>query len=83
MIRVQDDGVLAATRQFDIPVVRFDHGLQGEHAGWGTFEKLLDRTWVKPIYLSRHDALTADTARQILVHNETGAERCNWKRVKK
>lgn len=40
-------------------------------------------TWVKPIYLSRHDALTADTARQILVHNETGAERCNWKRVKK
>lgn len=28
-------------------------------------------TWVKPIYPSRHDALTRGTAEQILIHNET------------
>ena len=32
----------------------------------------------KPIYVSRADVLTADTARQILAHNETGARICGW-----
>ena len=40
-------------------------------------------TWSKPIYISRDDHLTIDTARQILAHNEIGAERCGWKPVKK
>jgi hypothetical protein len=31
--------------------------------------------WVKPIYVSRTDALTDGTARQILAHNES------WKAV--
>lgn len=29
--------------------------------------------------LSRADDLTDGTARQILVHNDTGAELCGWK----
>lgn len=32
-------------------------------------------TWTKPIYPSRHDALTRGTAEQILIHNET------WEKV--
>lgn len=32
----------------------------------------------RPIYVSRTDALTPDTARQILAHNETGARLCGW-----
>lgn len=33
----------------------------------------------KPIYVSKADVLTADTARQVLAHNEHGAARCGWK----
>ena len=40
-------------------------------------------TWAKPIYLNRADQLTTDTARAILAHNETGAERCGWKPLRK
>ena len=32
----------------------------------------------RPIYISRSDVLTPDTARQILAHNETGARICGW-----
>lgn len=32
--------------------------------------------WVKPIYVSKSDALTDGTARQILAHNETWAANC-------
>ena len=28
-------------------------------------------SWVKPIYISKDDRLTAGTAKQILIHNET------------
>lgn len=34
--------------------------------------------WAKPINPSRSDALTDGTARQILIHNETGARVCGW-----
>lgn len=40
-------------------------------------------TWAKPIYVSRLDQFTDGTARQIQEHNETGAERCGWKRTGK
>ena len=32
----------------------------------------------RPIYISRQDALTDGTARQILDHNEVGQSLCNW-----
>lgn len=32
--------------------------------------------WTRPIYISREDILTDETARQILVHNETWELRC-------
>lgn len=32
----------------------------------------------RPILISRADALTEETARQILIHNETGARLCGW-----
>lgn len=32
--------------------------------------------WVKPVYISRNDVLTDETARQILVHNETWEATC-------
>lgn len=32
--------------------------------------------WTAPIYVSQADDLTDETARQILVHNETWARRC-------
>lgn len=32
-----------------------------------------------PIYPSRGDVMTPQTARQILTHNEQGAARCGWK----
>lgn len=32
--------------------------------------------WVKPIYVSRDDVLTDETARQILTHNETWQVNC-------
>ena len=37
-----------------------------------------DCDWAAPIRPSRADQLTDDTARQILVHNETGARLCGW-----
>ena len=33
----------------------------------------------KPIYVSKDDVLTDDTAKQILAHNRAGAARCGWK----
>lgn len=32
--------------------------------------------WVRPLYISNKDGLTAGTARQILAHNETWEARC-------
>lgn len=32
----------------------------------------------QPIYVSRDDDLTDETARQILAHNEVGEQRCGW-----
>lgn len=34
--------------------------------------------WARPILVSRQDVLTDPTARQILVHNETGRRLCGW-----
>lgn len=41
--------------------------------------------WTKPIWLSRSDVLTDDTADQIIAHNETGSRICGqtWARPKK
>lgn len=36
--------------------------------------------WSRPIYVSAADALTEDTAAQVLAHNETGARICGWRR---
>lgn len=33
----------------------------------------------RPILISRADVLTAETAREILAHNETGARLCGWR----
>lgn len=33
----------------------------------------------RPIYVSRGDVLTEETARQILAHNEAGARVCMWR----
>jgi len=38
--------------------------------------------WTKPIYISKSDVLTDGTADQIVAHNETGAKRCGWKRIR-
>jgi hypothetical protein len=35
--------------------------------------------WVKPIYVSKSDVLSDDTAKAILAHNLTGAKICGWK----
>jgi hypothetical protein len=35
--------------------------------------------WAVPIRPSRADQLTDGTARQILIHNETGARLCGWR----
>ena len=34
--------------------------------------------WAAPIRPSRTDQLSDRTARQILIHNETGARLCGW-----
>jgi hypothetical protein len=34
--------------------------------------------WAEPIRPSRADQLSEGTARQILAHNETGAQLCGW-----
>ena len=33
----------------------------------------------RPIYVSRADTLTEDTAAQVLAHNRTGQRLCGWK----
>lgn len=33
----------------------------------------------KPIYVSKHDILTAETARRLLAHNRKGQELCGWR----
>jgi hypothetical protein len=33
----------------------------------------------EPIYVSKADKLTDDTAKQILAHDMYGAKLCNWK----
>ena len=45
----------------------------------GTSGHATDCAWARPIYISRADVLTDGTAREILVHNETGGEMCGWK----
>ncbi|VVE77371.1 hypothetical protein [Pandoraea sputorum] len=35
--------------------------------------------WTKPIYVSKADVLTDQTAADILAHNRAGAKVCGWK----
>ncbi|MFM0495575.1 thioredoxin domain-containing protein [Paraburkholderia caledonica] len=35
--------------------------------------------WTKPIYVSKGDVLTDETAKAILAHNLAGAKQCGWK----
>lgn len=35
--------------------------------------------WTKPIYVSRGDVLTDETAKAILAHNLAGAKQCGWR----
>ncbi|KVN25650.1 hypothetical protein WJ63_16095 [Burkholderia pyrrocinia] len=35
--------------------------------------------WTRPIYVSKTDVLSDDTARAILAHNTAGAKVCGWK----
>jgi hypothetical protein len=39
--------------------------------------------WTKPIFVSKTDVLSDDTAKAILAHNETGAKNCGWKHSSK
>lgn len=34
----------------------------------------------RPIYVGKNDVLTEQTARDLLAHNRTGRELCNWGR---
>lgn len=34
--------------------------------------------WASPIWISRQDHLSAETLRQIVIHNETGERLCGW-----
>lgn len=36
----------------------------------------------KPIYISKNDVISDDTARAILEHNLTGAKNCGWGKAK-
>ena len=45
----------------------------------GSGGRATDCAWARPIYTSQADELTDSTAKQILAHNETGAEICGWK----
>ncbi len=41
----------------------------------------LDNSFCKlarPIYMSRKDSVTGDTARQILAHDDLGQQLCGW-----
>jgi len=49
-------------------------GCATEHQGPG----LMVCDWAAPIRPSRADQMTDATARQILAHNETGAQLCGW-----
>ena len=33
----------------------------------------------RPVYVSKADVLTEETAQQLLTHNRTGARLCGWK----
>lgn len=46
-----------------------------------TQTKLVDTAcdWVKPIFVSKGDVLSDETAAAILAHNQTGAKNCGWK----
>lgn len=35
----------------------------------------------KPIYMSKQDRVSGDTARQILMHDDVGRALCGWDRV--
>jgi hypothetical protein len=35
--------------------------------------------WTKPIFVSKGDVLTDETAKAILAHNLAGAKQCGWK----
>lgn len=35
--------------------------------------------WTKPIYVSKGDVLTDDTAKAILAHDQAGAIKCGWR----
>jgi type IV pilus biogenesis protein CpaD/CtpE len=35
--------------------------------------------WTRPIFVSKGDVLTDDTAKAILAHNLAGVKNCNWK----
>jgi len=35
--------------------------------------------WTKPIYVSKGDVLTNETADEILAHNKMGAVKCGWR----
>lgn len=48
-------------------------------ASCGSGGRATDCAWARPIYTSQADVLTDGTARQILTHNDTGAELCGWK----
>jgi hypothetical protein len=35
--------------------------------------------WTKPIYVSKGDVLTDETAKAILAHDQAGAVKCGWR----
>ncbi|VBB10607.1 hypothetical protein BSTAB16_0714 [Burkholderia stabilis] len=35
--------------------------------------------WTRPIYVSKTDVLSDETAKQLLAHNTAGAKNCGWK----
>lgn len=37
----------------------------------------------RPIYVASQDAMTPETARAILAHNETGARLCGWEPLRR
>lgn len=39
--------------------------------------------WARPIYVSKTDVLSDDTARAILAHNLAGSKNCGWKPMTK
>lgn len=50
-------------------------------SGCATNGRLTERSgcaWARPVLVSHDDVLSDLTARQILVHNETGRRMCGW-----